>query len=231
MLLSVVLPAYEADVELRRCVDSVRIACGAADICQIVIVMPQAGVEKARALLPGELIVVESRPSIYAAMNDGIAASTGEYLYFLGKDDIVLAGFREVLAVLENAHPSVMFADVYWGSKGVYRGRPSRLRMLARNLCHQGIIYSRDAIRKHGPYLRRMRVEADKLLNLKVLADQTLSPKFFYLSRPIAWYAGTGFSVRSSDPLFRKLYPMLLRRYVGRWAEVSLVAVRRVLGR
>ena len=231
-MLSVIIPALDADLELRRCIDSVRIACGSGERCEIVVVMPGTRIESARALFDDVRFVGERHPSIYGAMNDGVAASRGRYLYFLGKDDIVLPAFSDALAALETHSPGALFFDVYWGSTGVFRGRPSRWRVLVRNVCHQGIVYSREVVERHGPYLRRMRVQADHLLNIRVLWDREAASPIRYIGSALAWYSGAGFSVKTGgDPLFRRLYPVTLRRYVGAWAAIVLVAWRRLRGR
>lgn len=194
--------------------------------------MPRRELEKARALLPAERLVAESHPSIYGAMNDGVAASMGSYLYFLGKDDVVLPPFGEMLTMLEMHQPSAVFFDVYWGTRGIYSGRPSRWRILVRNLCHQGVVYSRDVLRRHGPYLRRMRVQADHLLNIRLLWDRDFAPRIRFLRRPLAWYSGAGFSVQTAcDPVFWRLYPATMRRYVGPWAACLLTISRKLRGR
>jgi glycosyltransferase involved in cell wall biosynthesis len=230
-LITIIVPAFEADVELRRCVDSIRLAGGESTRCEVIVVMPLRKVAEAQALLPGERVIAETRPSIYGAMNDGVAASSGQYLYFLGKDDILLSCFADMLDVLAQRLPSAMFCDVYWGIRGVYGGKPSAVRLLARNICHQGVVYSRAAFLRHGPYQRRMRVEADKLLNLRLLWDRQLAKTFHYMPIPIAWYSGGGFSTTTLDPVFRRLYPLMLKKYVGRWAYVLLVSARKLLGR
>jgi glycosyltransferase involved in cell wall biosynthesis len=228
-LLSFVIPALVADVELRRCVDSVRVACADLQLCEIVVVLPAAELASARNWLPAERLVAERYPSIYGAMNEGANASRGQYLYFLGKDDIVMPAFGYVVGALDTDRPSALFFDVYWGTRGVYRGYPSPWRLLARNLCHQGIVYSREAYEKHGPYLRRMRVQADHLLNIRLLWDRSLSKRVMYVQRPLVWYSGSGFSAQHArDPLFWRLYPLTLRKYVGFWAACMLVTLRKV---
>jgi glycosyltransferase involved in cell wall biosynthesis len=229
LLLSVVIPALAPDLELRRCVDSVRLACPAPERCEVVLVVPASRAEEAREAFPSERIVAETRRGIYSAMNDGIASSTGTYLYFLGKDDIVLPPFGDMLDALEAERPSALFFDVYWGRDGVYQGWPSRWRILVRNLCHQGIVYSRAALIRHGPYLRKMRVQADHLLNIRLLWDPVMRAKVHYVRAAAVWYSGAGFSVQMSrDPVFWRLYPVAMRRYVGTWASLLLVASRKL---
>ncbi|ATU67340.1 glycosyltransferase [Piscinibacter gummiphilus] len=230
-LLSVIIPAIDADVELRRCVDSIHLACGNGPECEVLIVMPPARIEHARKLLQGVSFVAERRRGIYAAMNDGLAAARGRYLYFIGKDDIVLPPFAEVLKVLREDAPSSVFCDVYWGSTGIFTGRPSRWRVLLKNFCHQGIVYSREALEKHGPYLRKMRVQADHFVNIKVLWDRSLGAGPRYVPGARVWYSGDGFSSVARDPVFWRLYPVVMRRYVGAFASWLLIASRKVRGR
>jgi glycosyltransferase involved in cell wall biosynthesis len=229
--ISVIVPALVPDRELRRCVDSVRLACGSSELCEVVVVVPPHQLSATREILPDEVIVAESRKSIYSAMNDGITASKGRYLYFVGKDDVVLPTFQMAVNAVIGNSPSAVFFDVYWGGKGVYSGRPSRWLVLGRNVCHQGILYSREAVLRHGPYLRKMRVQADHLLNIRLLWDSQLRDSIVYLASPLAWYSGDGFSTTSRDPVFWRLYPLVMRRYVGSAAACALVLYRKLRGR
>lgn len=232
-LLSVIIPTIKVDIELRRCVDSIRLACGPNhERCEIVMVMPSCQVELAKASVDGvTTFVAETRKGIYAAMNDGIRASLGRYLFFIGKDDIVLPFFGNVLVQLEQDGGSAAFFDVYWGAEGVYSGRPSKWRVLLKNFCHQGIIYSRDVINVHGPYLRRMRVQADHLLNIRLLWDKRFGSSIRYFPGGRVLYAAEGFSSVTRDPLFWRLYPNILKRYVGPAAGLLLLASRWVRGK
>jgi glycosyltransferase involved in cell wall biosynthesis len=214
-LLSVIIPALEMDLELRRCLDSVRLALPDATQREIVLVLPARHVAAAAAAFPEVHVLAESRAGAYAAMNDGAAASTGHYLYFLGKDDILLPAAQELTRVLADERPAAVFTDVYWGTKGVHHGSTSRLKILLRNVCHQGIVYSREVFASHGPYLRRLRVRADHLLNIRLLQDRALRPRIRYLDLPLAWYAGTGLSSRVPDATFYRIHSTIIRRYLG----------------
>lgn len=229
-LLSIVIPVLQPDEELARCVHCILGAVGNLPLPEVIIVTPQRFVSAITASFPGARVCAETRRGIYAAMNDGAAASRGEYLYFVGKDDMVLSTLREALAVLERERPFALFCDVYWGARGIRSGKPQRLHLLARNLCHQGIIYSRRAYRLHGPYLRRLRVQADHLLNIKILWDRSAARQVRYLEQPLAWYSGDGFSTTNRDPAFWRLYPNILRRYVGTWAMRLLIGYRMLRG-
>jgi glycosyltransferase involved in cell wall biosynthesis len=232
-LLSIIIPAIKADIELRRCIDSVRLACGPDPRrCEIVVVTPIEEVAVAKGYVEGvSTFTAETRRGIYAAMNDGIRVSRGRYLYFLGKDDIVLPPFGKMLDQLGKEGGSAAFCDVYWGRDGVYSGRPSKWKVLLRNFCHQGIIYSREVIEEHGPYLRRMKVQADHLLNVRLLWDPRFAPTVRYYTGGRVWYAAEGFSSIARDPLFWRLYPIILKRNVGSLAGVLLSASRWLRGK
>ena len=214
-LLSVIIPALEVDTELRRCLDSVQLALPDPSICEIVLILPMHQLSAAAQAFPAVRAIAESRPSVYAAMNDGVTASTGLFLYFLGKDDIVLPSMREVLPLLAAEAPAIVFADVYWGSDGVHSTRSSRWGILLRNVCHQGIVYSREAVIKHGPYVRRFRVRADHLMNIRVLWDAAMRARSRQLRLPLVWYAATGLSCNLPDRNFYRVQATIIRRYAG----------------
>jgi len=226
--LSIIIPALEVDRELRRCVDSIRILCSDPSRCEIVLVVPSRCIEEAQSGFPEEKVVGECFPNIYGAMNDGVSRSCGRYLYFLGKDDVVLPLLVDAIEVLSNQSPDVVFCDVYWGERGIYSGKPSKLKIIGKNLCHQGIIYSRQTILKYGPYNRRMKVQADQLVNTKILWDRKSVKNFVYLDKPLAWYSGTGYSSSVRDRLFCRLHPLVLEKYVGAWAACLLRLYRRL---
>ena len=229
-LLSIVIPVLEPDDELFRCVYSIFGATQNLTAIEVVIVTQTKFVATIVELYPSARVYAEKRRGIYSAMNDGAAVSRGQYLYFIGKDDIMLPSLRNALLILLDERPFTLFCDVYWGVRGVYSGRPSRFRLLAKNLCHQGIIYSRDAFSKHGPYIRSMSVQADHLLNIKILWDRAPAGPISYLRQPLSWYSGDGFSALNRDNQFWRLYPQILKRYVGNWAWCLLIGYRLLRG-
>jgi glycosyltransferase involved in cell wall biosynthesis len=212
-LLSVIIPALRVDLELRRCIDSVRLALPPQFACEIVLVLPPGQMADADTL-DEVRVVSETRRGVYGAMNDGVTASRGRYLYFLGKDDILLPTAREALELLATAAPSLLFCDVYWGDEGVRACRPWKWTVLFKNVCQQGIIYSRESVLRHGPYLRRLRLQADHLLNIDILWDPDCGP-VRYLRKPLAWYSATGLSFTRRDATFQRLHPAIVRRHLG----------------
>lgn len=214
-LLSVIIPSLEIDLELRRCIDSASLAIPKKEDCQIVLVVPPAAVAAATHEFPQVQVITETRPSLYGAMNDGAKAATGRYLYFVGKDDIVLPSIADALDTAVTHNLAAVFSDVYWGTRGISRGRTNRWQMLVVNVCHQGIIYSREAYELHGPYARRFRVRADHFFNIRLLWDLRTRDRILYCPTPIAWFSGSGVSANSFDWTFARAQPAIINRHLG----------------
>lgn len=214
-LLSVIIPSLEIDLELRRCIDSVSLAMPDKGVCEIVLVVPTAKFAEASSEFPHVRVIAELHQSLYGAMNDGARSSTGTYLYFLGKDDIVLPSIVGALDVAVTHDLAAVFADVYWGTRGISRGRTHRWLMLVVNVCHQGIIYSRNAFNMHGPYARRFRVRADHFFNIRLLWDVRTRNRVRYFANPIAWFSGSGVSAQSFDWSFARAQPAIISRHMG----------------
>jgi glycosyltransferase involved in cell wall biosynthesis len=219
--LTVIVPVLKPDIELRRCIDSIRLSLQEAEDVEILIVTDEKHVSCAAEQFPGVKVIAETRPSIYGAMNDAAAESRGDYLYFLGKDDIMLPGFQQALHILKSTSPDFLSCDVYFSDLGTYSGRPSKIRLLSRNLCHQGIVCSRRLFWELGPFCRHFPILADYFFNIKVIWSRQ-PVRILYLKCPVAWYAGSGVSATKRDAKFIRLYPLILRKYVGRWAWISL---------
>jgi len=231
-LLTIVIPLLVPDDEFSRCMVSIACAFAGDEFPEVIVVTPSQHVETVQRAYPWARVLPEVTTGIYGAMNVGVRASAGEYLYFLGKDDILLPTIRIALHEIRNGRPFALFGDVYWGCRGVVSGGLSRFRLLTRNACHQGILYSREAMDLHGPYFRKMKLQADHLLNLKVMWDRKNASRICRLSVPLAWYSEEGLSSRvREDRIFRRLYPVVLRKYVGVWASCLLLVYRRVRGR
>ena len=170
--LSIVIPVLKPDFELDRCIHSLNCALAKEVTSEIVIVTPSRFVSAVESRCPGAVVVAESRRGIYAAMNDGARISRGRYLYFLGQDDVVLPAFGLALRELRDYAPFALFCDVYWGSRVSTRIIPPDCESSPAT-CATRVPFTA------GPHStamdrtwRRMRVQADHLLNIKVLWDR-----------------------------------------------------------
>ncbi len=152
----------------------------------------------------------EADDGIYEAFNKGINHATGEWIYFLGAGDCFANG--DVLdRVFSNPwQGNMLYGDVYLRrSQRRYGGRFSKLNLCLRNICQQGIFYSRELFDRLGPFDSRYRVWADWAFNLHCFADPNTRPE--YLHTEIAVYDEEGFSSSRVDAKFARDAEQLIR--------------------
>lgn len=220
-LLSVIIPSLHQSEDLRSCLSSVLSSIGGMEF-EIIIVCPTSEIEKIDLASKEIRKIAETRPNIYGAMNDGIKASRGKYLYFLGQDDRMLESFVDLFSIIEKKNSDLIIFDVIWGQKGKYRNSPSKHLLLIRNMCHQGIVYKRTLFEEFGNFATKFKVQADHYFNLKLLWAKNRTVSIEYSPHAAAYYSGDGYSSKNVDDKFWKLYPLILKRNVGLWAFVAV---------
>jgi glycosyltransferase involved in cell wall biosynthesis len=213
--LSVIIPLLAPDDEFMRAVHSVRSALTDRVDFELIVVTRSSHVASVRELVPWCKVVAESRRGIYGAMNDGMKVASGKYLYFMGKDDILLPSMSRLAGSVLESMPVAAFAAVYWGDRGIYAPVINRYRIFIKNTCHQGALYSRQVLLRHGGYVRRFKYQADHYLNIKLLWGATDAGEVVSYDFPVAWYSGSGESEQVADKNFGKYLPSMLDRYVG----------------
>lgn len=156
----------------------------------------------------------EPGSSIYAAMNIGIARSCGEWLYFLGADDVLHDAdvLADVASVLAEGDADTVYGDVILGSTGArYGGEFSLERLLFEgNICHQAIFYRRSVFEKIGRFNPRYPIWADWELNIRCFRHTEL--RNAWIKRLIAVYNDASGQSRHEDPEFGRELPVTLRR-------------------
>jgi len=116
------------------------------------------------------VLVCEPDKGIYDAMNKVSSLATGDWLIFLGCDDVLLDSLSSIAIFL--ARPdTVYYGDVIKRSSGqVYGGRFSKYRLMRHNICHQALFYPKSVYKKYSysldyPWL------ADHAYNFKLVGD------------------------------------------------------------
>jgi glycosyltransferase involved in cell wall biosynthesis len=158
--------------------------------------------------------ISERDKGIYDAMNKGIRMARGEWLYFLGSDDLLAD--EQVLTFFfsdpSNREYDLVYGDVESsGYSGPYDGPFTYSKLLGRNISHQAIFYKRGVFTKIGDYDIRYRMHADWDLNLRCFADTSIRTK--YVCRTVAMFGADGISA-GHDRLFlrERLIPQKLRQ-------------------
>lgn len=116
------------------------------------------------------VLVCEPDKGIYDAMNKVCSLATGEWLIFLGCDDVLLDVLDRFAALLRHSD-TVYYGDVIKRSSGkVYGGKFSKYRLMQYNICHQALFYPKSVYKKYS-YGLDYRWLADYAYNLKLMGE------------------------------------------------------------
>jgi glycosyltransferase involved in cell wall biosynthesis len=172
-----------------------------------------------------EYWVSEPDRGIYDALNKGVAVARGEWLYFLGADDL-LVDPRVLEKVFARRRDALfIYGDVLYGDSGaIYGGAFSRRMLTKRNICQQGIFYRSELFRQLGPFDMNYPLLADWLFNMKAFSLKESRPD--HLDMVIAEYSLSGASSRKQDLSFYGDRLQLIRKYLGMSCYLYAVACR-----
>ncbi|MGE6218372.1 glycosyltransferase family 2 protein [Nubsella zeaxanthinifaciens] len=211
-LISVITPVFNAEQFIERCIGSV-IEQNYPNIEHIIL---DAGsndntisILKAHA---ENVAFWQSQPDrgIYDAMNKGANIAAGEWLFFLGADDRLEAGFSEMCYALKDIN-TVYYGNIKIGGK--IKGFPySAFQVAALNIPHQCIFYPKNIFSQYQ-YNLAYKIRADHDLNIRCFGDKLY--KFKYLPYLIAEYAEGGYSSSFVDDAFFKDRDRIILRHLG----------------
>ncbi|RCH55906.1 glycosyltransferase [Mucilaginibacter hurinus] len=135
--------------------------------------------------------VSEADKGIYDAMNKGINAVKGDWIYFLGSGDILLNVMHKIATKLTDKK-CIYYGNVYRNDLAkIYNGKYSVYKLAVTNICHQAIFYPLQALRKYQ-YNIHYKSMADHDLNIRCYGDKDL--RFEYMPVLISIYEGDGYS-------------------------------------
>ena len=162
--------------------------------------------------------ISESDHGIYDAMNKGIKVANGDFIYFLGADDLLFNP-----NVIANA---VRFFkkknDIYYGNVKftsrykLYDGKFNSIKIVTRNISHQSIFYPASVFESYS-FNQDYKVFADYALNLVLFNSRIFT--FRYIPLTIAIFSDTGLSGlnSSSDLKFQQDFLTLIKANFSIW--------------
>ena len=216
MKLSIIVPTYNCEKVIRRCIDSIEdqlfqdwellVIDGKSQDCTLEIVQ-QYSLQDVRIRF-----FSEPDKGIYDAMNKGIDRAQGNWLYFMGSDDC----FYDTHSLEGIFSNKVDEYDVVYGTVNAphwedrYKGE-WKIENYMDNRCHQAIFYKRSFFGRSLRYDTRYKVCADSAINLRWF----LSPKYssHYYPVVVANYSDGGYSSHTIDCEYNKDQAGLILRY------------------
>jgi glycosyltransferase involved in cell wall biosynthesis len=137
--------------------------------------------------------ISEPDKGIYDAMNKGVKYSKGEYVYFLGADDILIDEFvlEKVSELLKNKN-KLYYGNVIFKKKNmIYDGKFNSFKIVTRNISHQSVFYPKTVFDEYK-YNTIYKIFADYDLNLKLFNHKIF--QFEYIPLTIAIFNDEGAS-------------------------------------
>lgn len=162
--------------------------------------------------------ISEPDKGIYDAMNKGIALAKGNYLYFMGSDDVFYSkNILHNLFLLDCFNTTdLIYGNVLFKYNQMKVGEEKTYLKLIKNLeniCHQSIFYSRHIFEKLGNYNLNYPIYADFNMNIRCFRDDFISKK--YIDTVICIFNEKGIShfQRSKDRYITALHEEYVQNY------------------
>jgi glycosyltransferase involved in cell wall biosynthesis len=210
--ISIIIVTYNAAATLQKCLDSIYAQTYPS---LEIIVLDGASTDGTVAILEknkDKIAYWKSEPDkgIYEAMNTALEHFTGEWVYFLGADDVLYPDFSAFAAQLKD-HAHVYYGNVMFRGKK-HRGEVSAYQHAKGAVCHQAVIYPKEIFTKKGMrFNTKYRIVADHELNMRCWRKFP----FRYLDYTIALFNDSGISSTKVDHVFKKDQLKLTFKYHG----------------
>ncbi|MEQ3657273.1 MAG: glycosyltransferase family 2 protein [Dokdonia sp.] len=140
--------------------------------------------------------VSEKDKGVYDAMNKGIEKASGEYLYFMGSDDIFYNDKTlEKLFAQVHTQTDIFYGNVKFKGNGKVHSGPSSLDRLVFeqvSICHQAIFYKHSVFKTIGLYNTEYFIHADYDFNIRCFRNDQLSIQ--YIDQIVAIFNEQGLS-------------------------------------
>ena len=158
----------------------------------------------------------EKDEGIYDAMNKGIDKASGEWLYFMGSDDMLLN--EDVLSKVfddpTNRNQDILYGQVLLESTNtLYLGEFNAEKLIFQNISHQAIFFRRSLLMAHGKFNLKYKTCADHIYNIRWYFDKSVKKK--YIGTVIAKFGQEGVSSKTNDRDKVRDLPAVVRQYGG----------------
>lgn len=152
----------------------------------------------------------EKDEGIYDAMNKGLGHINGDFVYFLGADDILLDDFSLFASEIQSSNTIYYGSVLKNGEK--YLGQMSPYQIAKTNINHQAMIYPVSVFERYQ-FDTSYPISADHVLNMRCFRDRDF--KFAFLDYVIAIFNDQGISSLNKDGKFEQEKGGLILRNFG----------------
>ncbi|MEO6550172.1 MAG: glycosyltransferase family 2 protein [Ferruginibacter sp.] len=151
----------------------------------------------------------EPDTGIYDAMNKGLKIATGEWIYFLGSDDVFTNdSVLERIFAKPLGEAQIVYGNVKYLHAGViYDGPFDHEKISQKNICHQALFVQKSVFDRMGVFNTRYRMSADYEFNLRWMG---LNIPSMYVPETVVIYNEKGLSGQVWDQVFDTDFDQLL---------------------
>lgn len=178
----------------------------------------------------GSFKFIDTAPQgVYAAFTAGVAASEGSYIIFSGGDDFFMPGLNKILKLIpemREKQSSLIVSPVCFGDDRLFLPSKSKLGILLKNWCQQGVLYRSDIFEKYH-FDEKYPIQADHKFNIELLASNNISIQ--YTDFIVAYFSCGGMSQTKPDLLFWKDMPSIVLSNFG-WIYATVCRLRMMVG-
>jgi glycosyltransferase involved in cell wall biosynthesis len=220
-LVSIIIPCYNAKIYIQDCINNV-VAQKYTNI--EIIIVDGNSTDGTKEILnsnaikyPNIMWISEKDNGVYDAMNKGVKMAAGEWIFFLGCDDVFKND--EVINHVFKADYSNKVNFIYGNvefkySKQIYNGAFNLFRILFEgNICHQAIFYHKSIFNIIGLFDTACKIYADHDFNILCFMNKHVKTQ--YLNQIIAIYnERDGLSaLQRQDDIFRKKQALYIDKF------------------
>lgn len=154
--------------------------------------------------------IIEADNGVYDAMNKGVKLAVGEWVYFLGSDDILYDNevIERIIGNENYDSQQIIYGNVKFLHQGIiYDGPFNHEKISTKNICHQALFVRKAVFDKTGLFDEKYKISADYAFNIKWLGLNLPSK---YVEETIALYNEKGMSGKIWDQVFYNDFDNLL---------------------
>ncbi|WP_423148708.1 glycosyltransferase family 2 protein [Rubrolithibacter danxiaensis] len=226
--ISIILVTYNINNSLQKCLDSIY----SQSHSEIEIIVIDGGsTDGTVEILKSNSDKIhywksETDNGIYEAMNKALNYITGEWVYFLGADDVLLPEFSSMVGALKDPDTIYYGSVLKEGQK--YLGVLNAYQQAKTGICHQAIIYPVSVFKVYK-FDTNYPISADHLLNMWCWKDKRY--KFKFIDFIIAKYNHTGISSIQKDLAFENKKSSFIYKYygLGIWLRFTFKKIKQKL--